>query len=459
MVCPGRAITLLALYAVFLHAEGNVFLEHEHANQMLGRVKRDNSVWDNVKLEEMWPGNLERECVEELCSYEEAREIFENDIGTNNFWKTYRGNPCFSNPCLNGGRCTSRNDAYECHCHHGVTGTHCENEVFENCDLNNGQCQQFCTKSEDTPRVQCSCATGYVLGDNQKSCNPTENIVCGKLYRQRQATTQRYIANSTESVDPHSNKYLSDMITEHEDSLESRKFHTGSFNWQTQRMYCEPGDCPWQAMLVNENKEPFCGGTILSQYFVLTAAHCINESMPFHILVGMVDTEDSSASTHEVDIILAHRKFDPETYDNDIALIKLKEAILFSQRVVPACLPEADFAEQVLMAQRSGYTSFMECDSETNQRTTRLQLRRVAFPRWRLPTSSDITGNMFWVMADAGCVGDCGGPHIVPYKDTYFVTGIASLQKRSRTGEMFGVFTQVSKFIDWIRASMCHFHG
>lgn len=50
-----------------------VFINREYAHSMLHRVRRANSLF-----EEMRQGNLERECAEETCSYEEAREVFED---------------------------------------------------------------------------------------------------------------------------------------------------------------------------------------------------------------------------------------------------------------------------------------------------------------------------------------------------------------------------------------------
>lgn len=49
-----------------------MFSSSERAHQVL-RAKRANTF-----LEEMRPGNLERECVEEICDFEEAKEIFQN---------------------------------------------------------------------------------------------------------------------------------------------------------------------------------------------------------------------------------------------------------------------------------------------------------------------------------------------------------------------------------------------
>ncbi|KAG2456948.1 TMG1 protein, partial [Polypterus senegalus] len=65
-----------------------VFLSPNQANSILQRFPRANSF-----LEEIKQGNLEQECREEICSYEEAREAFENDEKTKEFWDEYIKNP------------------------------------------------------------------------------------------------------------------------------------------------------------------------------------------------------------------------------------------------------------------------------------------------------------------------------------------------------------------------------
>ncbi|XP_036741774.2 transmembrane gamma-carboxyglutamic acid protein 2 isoform X4 [Manis pentadactyla] len=65
-----------------------VFLDSPEAQRFLGsrsRIPRANH-WD---LELLTPGNLERECREERCSWEEAREYFEDDTLTERFWESY----------------------------------------------------------------------------------------------------------------------------------------------------------------------------------------------------------------------------------------------------------------------------------------------------------------------------------------------------------------------------------
>uniref|UniRef100_A0A672RVY4 Gla domain-containing protein n=1 Tax=Sinocyclocheilus grahami TaxID=75366 RepID=A0A672RVY4_SINGR len=55
------------------------FLDGKDANSLLKRFPRANGF-----LEEFRPGNIERECAEESCSFEEANEVFENKERTVN---------------------------------------------------------------------------------------------------------------------------------------------------------------------------------------------------------------------------------------------------------------------------------------------------------------------------------------------------------------------------------------
>lgn len=55
-----------------------VFIRRKVAHGVLTRAKRANSGW----FEELKMGDLERECIEEKCSYEEAREVFEHTEAT-----------------------------------------------------------------------------------------------------------------------------------------------------------------------------------------------------------------------------------------------------------------------------------------------------------------------------------------------------------------------------------------
>ncbi|TRY59927.1 hypothetical protein DNTS_017595 [Danionella cerebrum] len=89
LVFPAISFGLLSLshivWARVIYNGNDVFLEKATAGSFLSRELLYNS-WD---FEAVVPDNLERECMEEICSYEEAREVFEDDKDTAAFWKTY----------------------------------------------------------------------------------------------------------------------------------------------------------------------------------------------------------------------------------------------------------------------------------------------------------------------------------------------------------------------------------
>uniref|UniRef100_A0A667ZL55 coagulation factor Xa n=1 Tax=Myripristis murdjan TaxID=586833 RepID=A0A667ZL55_9TELE len=462
------------LYLIFYItiAVSPVFLDGEAATQVLSRRRRANS-----PFEELRQGNMERECVEERCDREEAREIFENEQLTTEFWNKYiDGDACESNPCAHDGLCKDGIGGYTCFCQTGYQGFNCEIVIPELCENKNGGCEHFCHVVRGN--VHCSCADGYFLKSDDKSCHSNETYRCGAIVSKGTRSTFRYVrpnvtdANSTDqkntldfpdfelqNITWHSEPdYPADAVVE-EHITASRSVMTRIVDGEE----CPPGECPWQALLLNEEHRGFCGGTILNQYFILSAAHCMNQSRYIYVILGEFDTEvkEGRESVHNVETVLIHKQYTPVTFHNDIALIKLATPIKFSEYILPACLPEHNFAEKVLMRQPHGMVSGFGRLGERRQPSTILQ--RLAMPyidRAVCIESSEfpITNRMFCAGYDKikkdACQGDSGGPHVTQYRDTFFVTGIVSWGEGCAREGKYGIYTQVSKYIPWIRNGM-----
>ncbi|TKS79285.1 Vitamin K-dependent protein C [Collichthys lucidus] len=134
------------------------------AAHMLLRSRRANSF-----LEELKPASMERECVEEKCNFEEAREIFQGLEATLEFWTVYTdGNQCRSNLCVHG-TCVDLYQAYACRCNQGYEGKYCDQpQTASNCSVDNGGCDHDCSESEDGLKRSCSCVSGYKLHHNSR---------------------------------------------------------------------------------------------------------------------------------------------------------------------------------------------------------------------------------------------------------------------------------------------------
>uniref|UniRef100_A0A8D0B6I4 coagulation factor Xa n=1 Tax=Salvator merianae TaxID=96440 RepID=A0A8D0B6I4_SALMN len=454
-----------------LKAERNVFLPDKIAHKFLARTKRANSMFEELKK-----GNIERECKEEMCSKEEAREAFEDAEKTEEFWNVYvDGDQCVPDPCQYGGTCKDGIKKYTCTCLDGYHGDNCELVIQKTCKLDNGDCAHFCKHVNKS--VECSCAEGYILADDGESCVATVQYPCGQV--QKRKKTKREASSFGQLFNP-SDDYdviADDMYLDEPQNSTNLSIQPPSEN-KTQPnsedndnpdvrivggQDCELGECPWQALLVKEEGDGFCGGTILNKWYVLTAAHCISEGTVFQVLVGEVNltTETRPRTLYTVERIYRHQKFQATTYDFDIALIKLKDPIRFSENVIPACLPTADFANQVLMRQQTGRVSGFGRTHEKGRTSSTLKVVDLPYVdrhTCKLSSTVAITENMFCAgystITQDACQGDSGGPHVTEYKGTYFVTGVISWGEGCARDEKYGIYTKVSKFLMWLKRIM-----
>ncbi|XP_076832395.1 coagulation factor X [Brachyhypopomus gauderio] len=458
-------VLLLLLGTLTLGLQSAVFLGRSDASQLM-RTRRANSF-----LEEMKPGNLERECFEELCSQEEAAEIYQSKEKTMEFWYRYQSfNRCQRNPCLNGGMCSVKRDSYECLCAPRYTGPHCETEVFE-CEYKNGGCLHYCSNPEPTQsRVTCSCADGYELQADGKSCKETAPYPCGKQWSQ--GSLQRSLLEDLEELNltrtlDHRNHLLLNRTHPPDNSTRLNASHpnaggseddTRIVGGQLQRQ----GGSPWQALLYRKDDNSFCGGTLIAPRWVVTAAHCLQEK-PDYVTIGDYDKlrADEGEQKIKVERTVIHPYYHEYTFDSDIALIRLSQPVEFSQVASPACLPDAHLATQLVrngergLVTGWGATSYLGSSSRF--------LRKVMLP---VVTQEDciqsteqvITDNMFcagYLHAEKdACTGDSGGPFVVNYRGTWFLTGVVSWGEKCAAEGKYGVYTRLGNFLQWIRDEM-----
>ena len=90
----------------------------------------------------------------------------------------------------------------------------------------------------------------------------------------------------------------------------------------------DPNEWPWLAALITPEGS-FCGATLISDSYLVTAAHCVvhytKEEMK--VKVGEYDFNidgETSDKIYDIKRLVVHERYDPNTYNNDIALIKLR---------------------------------------------------------------------------------------------------------------------------------------
>ncbi|XP_051913463.1 coagulation factor VII [Hippocampus zosterae] len=396
-----------------------MFLGRPAASVFLHRTRRANYFWEELKQ-----GNLERECLEEKCSYEEAKEIFALPQQLEVFWRMYTAEDhCLSSPCKNGGTCTRKVNTFVCQCTSGFHGSTCDKArlISNGCRYRNGGCEHFCKEFPNRTHT-CFCATGYRLDQDNSTCSPQVPVPCGRPL-----------------------VHFGPRVVNGE--------------------ICPKGHCPWQALLT-ENHQQICGGIVLSDQWILTAAHCVwkKQNSILHVVVGEHDleTDEKTEQKRRVSKVLIHRGYNHSSYDSDLAMLKLHRPIKLGLYVVPICLPakNSSFIRTLAAIRHNTVSGWgrLSLHGSTARLLQRLALPRVPLQECRLHTKLNITRNMLCAGLQRGgqdaCKGDSGGPLVTRYKKTWFLSGVVSWGNGCADNNMYGIYTKVSNFLDWIQHQM-----
>uniref|UniRef100_A0A096M5R1 MBL associated serine protease 1 n=1 Tax=Poecilia formosa TaxID=48698 RepID=A0A096M5R1_POEFO len=252
----------------------------------------------------------------------------------------------------------------------------------------------------------------------------------------------------------------------------------------------EPGFFPWQVLLSVEDlsRVPedrwFGSGALLSQSWILTAAHVLRSQrrdatvvpvVPHHVKVflGLHSLRDKQTSTgRSVDQIVLHPDFQPDNYNNDIALLRLSEAAEFNRLVRPVCLPPAHQQDRPssLLPNSLGLVAgwgISNASSNPSPLTSDLlqYVKLPVVPQDECQASYasrsvryNITDNMFCAGFFQGgrdtCLGDSGGAFVMQAGRRWAVFGLVSWAGPEDCGSqrVYGVYTRVEKYLDWIQS-------
>lgn len=250
---------------------------------------------------------------------------------------------------------------------------------------------------------------------------------------------------------------------------------------------------PWTAILQyrknNGNGFAFsCGGTIISSRYILTAAHCVKGNIISAVgrlaIVRLgewdLDNDEDCFETKtkhgqafrecsdavidaEYEDIIVHEDYQdqPTRKQHDIALIRLKDPLPFTDYVRPICLPSPSSnpsAGSELSVAGWGRTESARYSPiklklivpvTTQERcTSRFSPARIQI----YPTHICAGGKR----GEDSCQGDSGGPLMRkdPRNNQWFIEGVVSFGGKCGTAGLPGVYTRIANYVDWIRQNV-----
>ncbi|XP_041424235.1 acrosin-like [Xenopus laevis] len=233
----------------------------------------------------------------------------------------------------------------------------------------------------------------------------------------------------------------------------------------------EPGSWPWVVNIQMPTKNGYgyvtvCGGTILDNLWVLTAAHCLYKLQSYtnlaRIVLGANRASQLGPDTQirAIEEFIRHEHFEYETKKNDIALIRLNKPIEFNDYIQPGCLPpQSSNVSEMDDCHIVGWGVLQEEHYTLPSKT--LKEARVEIINAKLCNDSNwYNGTIYDYNICAGyeqggsdiCQGDSGGPLMCKKERAalYYVFGVVSWGGICGKWHQNGVYTSVQHFEQWI---------
>jgi len=202
-----------------------------------------------------------------------------------------------------------------------------------------------------------------------------------------------------------------------------------------------PNEFPW---MVYVRGDMSCGGSLISEEWVLTAAHCVSRKAAQNKVKLVKHNGRTSARTKYISEVIIHRQYNRKTNNNDIALLKLKNPV----RVGKICLPanRATFAGSPATVAGWGKTGIHSGESAVLRKTNVKVISNNKCRQYGRHFRDSVTSSMMCTVPDrwysyakGACKGDSG---IVSW-------GTKNVGCTTKTDP--GVFVRVANYLHWIK--------
>ncbi|ETN65604.1 coagulation factor XI [Anopheles darlingi] len=230
------------------------------------------------------------------------------------------------------------------------------------------------------------------------------------------------------------------------------------------------GQWPWHAAIFHRIDRIFmyqCGGTIINENTILTAAHCVSlrdgiitvDRLSVQVGRTFLYAAESHTQEHQAGQIIVHEEYSASAVRNDIALIKLATNMQFTDYVQPICLwDRSNTAIGPLVGRVGSVVGFGITEVGAIADQLRVAYMPIVDTQTCLDSNRDLFGRVLTrFVFCAGfrngttvCGGDSGGGMYFEIEGRWYVRGIVSFSGQNCQSADFAGFSDVAMYLDWI---------
>ncbi|XP_042233553.1 uncharacterized protein LOC121873847 isoform X2 [Homarus americanus] len=214
---------------------------------------------------------------------------------------------------------------------------------------------------------------------------------------------------------------------------------------------------PWNVALLNTiTGLAFCGGAIINDLYIITAAHCVNTISVDKLLVRVGETSRQGQSTLQVPVqsIIVHPNYSGITSD-DIALVKLARPLEYNEKILPVCLARGreDINNEKAIVTGWGRKTF---EGALLDELHEVKIKVLPTRKCRRKSEYNFSEVHKKIICALGpgkdaCQGDSGGPLTYLDGDQYVHIGIVSWGIGCANPDYPGIYTRISSYKKWIQ--------
>ncbi|RZC41951.1 Trypsin and/or DUF1986 domain containing protein [Asbolus verrucosus] len=219
------------------------------------------------------------------------------------------------------------------------------------------------------------------------------------------------------------------------------------------------GEFPFAAAIYTTTQSGtyFCGGTLLSNQWIITAGSCVRRVLLFTIRLGSQDLNSNSPEVVRVstDNYVLHPDFNPDTLENDIGLIKLRMPVTFTDYIQAINLPVRDVLQYAEVT-AIGWGQTSDTNPGIVNTLQKVVVSALSNEECRLSFGIQVTDNMVCVEGNynqGACKGDSGTP-LIQYVNIHQATIVGVMSFISTNGcestDPSG-YTRIFPYLEWIR--------